>query len=70
MNSLSIKHLVDESGLKKTYIVQALGITFPTYYRKLKHPESFTAREMKILKDLLASDMDATKFLNFFYPRT
>ncbi len=65
-----LKQLVNESGLKKTYIVNELGISFPTYYKKIANPSKFTGEEIFKLKELIGKNIEFNKFINFFCKRT
>ena len=48
----SIEDLINESPLKKSYIIEQAGLTSPTFYRKLKNL-SFTPDEALCIIKLL-----------------
>lgn len=48
-----LKQLVEESGLRKCYICEKLGITRSGYFKKETGKSDFTASEIKVLKGLL-----------------
>ncbi len=46
------KSLVDDSGLKKKYIAERLGLTYAGYLKKENGETEFVASELGILKGL------------------
>lgn len=48
-----LKDLVKESGLKKVFIAEKLGITYQGYQKKESGNSEFSASEIKTLKKLL-----------------
>lgn len=52
-NTLELERLIKESGLKKGYIAEALGISRFALNNKIKNISVFTATEISLLCDLL-----------------
>ena len=48
-----LQKIVEESGLKKTFIAANLGITRQGYAKKEKGKSDFTASEIRAMKGLL-----------------
>ena len=53
VDTVRLKELVDESGLRKSFICEKLGITRSGYFKKETGKSDFTASEIKVLKGLL-----------------
>ncbi|AWK06075.1 hypothetical protein HYN56_18320 [Flavobacterium crocinum] len=47
-----LDELIDKSPYKKKYIIEQLGLSSPTYYRKLQ-TQSFTIGEMLVIAKIL-----------------
>ena len=52
-NTALLEKLINDSGLKLSFIAQKLGITRQALYKKIKGLVQFTGREIKIMCDLL-----------------
>ena len=50
---VKLKKLIDESGLRKGFIIEKLGISRQGFYKKETGQSDFTASEVAIMKDLL-----------------
>lgn len=48
-----LKRIVEQSGLKKTFIADKLGITYQGYNKKESGKSEFLASEIAVMKDLL-----------------
>lgn len=48
-----LKEKISNSGLKKVYIAQKLGLTYQGYLQKENGRNEFNAPEISIMKDLL-----------------
>lgn len=48
-----LKSIVEQSGLKKTFIAEKLGITYQGYFKKENGKSEFLASEIAVMKDLL-----------------
>lgn len=72
VNRELLENRITESGLKKTFIIEKLGISRTAFDKKLKGAIPFRASEMYVIKDLCKiSDKDATKiFLPKEYSNT
>lgn len=54
-----LNELVEQSGLKKTFIAGKIGISYQGYCKKMSGKSEFLASEIAVLKDLLRlSDKD------------
>lgn len=53
MNLILLKELIDRSGLSRTNIAKALGITYVALNNKLKGKYAFTLEEALALKKIL-----------------
>ena len=53
MNLKKLNQIIDESGLKKAYIAECLGITDGSLRNKLSGRTDFTWREIQILARIL-----------------
>ena len=53
MNLILLKELIDRSGLSRTNIAKALGITYVGLNNKLKGKYAFTLEEALALKKIL-----------------
>jgi DNA-binding XRE family transcriptional regulator len=57
-----LKEIIAESGLKKVFIAEKLGISYQGYLKKENGNSEFMANEIAVLKDLLKlSDRDVTQ---------
>ena len=54
LNSELLKNRINDSGLKKKFIAEQLGITYQGYYLKENGINEFTASEIQGVKKLLA----------------
>lgn len=61
-----INDLIKSKGLKKAYILEQLGLSAPTFKKRLEDPSSFTIREIKKLRDILGTNIDIDEIVNFF----
>ena len=52
-DTLELERLIKESGLKKGYIAEVLGISRQAFKKKIKNINVFTATEISLLCDLL-----------------
>lgn len=50
--AIQLDELIDKSPFKKKYIIEQLGLSSPTYYRKLQ-TQTFTINEMLVIAKLL-----------------
>lgn len=48
-----LKQIIDESGLKKTFIAKQLGLSYQGYLRKENGSSEFKSSEIVIMKKLL-----------------
>jgi DNA-binding XRE family transcriptional regulator len=53
MTSDKLTVMVEQSGLKKSFIADKLGITYQGYLNKEKGKSDFTSKEIGIMRDLL-----------------
>jgi DNA-binding XRE family transcriptional regulator len=53
VDSERLKEAIKESGLKKVFIAEKLGITYQGYQKKENGKSDFLANEVSIMKDLL-----------------
>lgn len=57
-----LKDVIRKSGLKKTYLAEALGLSYQGFLNKLNGANEFTASEIGILKKVLnLSDKDVVR---------
>ncbi len=57
-----LKEIIADSGLKKVFIAEKLGISYQGYLKKENGNSEFMANEIAILKDLLKlSDKEVTQ---------
>jgi hypothetical protein len=47
---------IAEKGLKKQYVAEHLGLTYPGFYNKMRGIRPFTLTEISLLRDLLSLD--------------
>lgn len=52
-NSVLLKEIVKESGLKKTFIAERMGVSYSTYMRKESGKSPFYSDELSIMWSLL-----------------
>lgn len=52
-DTVRLRKTVEDSGLKKSFIAEKLGITYQGYYKKESGQSEFTASEIAILQRLL-----------------
>lgn len=52
-NSVLLKEIVKESGLKKSFIAERMGVSYSSYMRKESGKSPFYADELSVLWDLL-----------------
>lgn len=52
-NVEKLKEVIEESGLRKSFIAKRLNITPQGYWKKENGQSDFTASEVAIMKDLL-----------------
>ena len=52
-DTVRLKRIVEQSGLKKTFIADKLGITYQGYNKKESGKSEFLASEIAVMKDLL-----------------
>jgi len=50
--AIQLDELIDKSPYKKKYIIEQLGLSSPTYYRKLQN-QTFTINEMLSIAKIL-----------------
>lgn len=61
-NTTRLKEVVKESGLKKVFIADKLGISYQSYQKKESGKTEFLATEVSIMKTLLhLSSKDVTE---------
>ena len=53
VDSERLKEAIKESGLKKVFIAEKLGISYQGYQKKENGKSDFLANEVSIMKDLL-----------------
>ena len=53
IDSIRLKSVIADSGLKKTFIAEKLDLSYQGYLKKESGKSDFTAKEIVILKDLL-----------------
>ena len=53
MISDKLAEAVEQSGLKKSFIADKLGISYQGYLNKEKGKSDFTSKEISIMRDLL-----------------
>ena len=53
VNTAELNKLINESGLKREYIAQRVGITRQSLYSKIQGDNDFTVREVIILCEVL-----------------
>ena len=53
MNSVLLKDIVKQSGLKKTFIAKELGVSYSSYMRKESGKSPLYADELAVLWNLL-----------------
>ena len=52
-NTAKLRQSIEASGLKKTYIVEQLGLSYQGFWNKENGYSEFVSSEIKTLKDLL-----------------
>lgn len=52
-DSARLKSIIADSGLKKTFIAEKLGLSYQGYLKKESGRSDFTAKEISILKERL-----------------
>lgn len=52
-DSTRLKSIIMDSGLKKTFIAEKLGLSYQGYLKKESGKSDFTSSEIVILKDIL-----------------
>lgn len=52
-DSARLKELVENSGIKKSFIAKKMGISYQGYVKKENGRSQFLANEIAVLKDLL-----------------
>lgn len=52
-NTEMLKEVIRQSGFKRKYIAEKLGITYAGLMKKIRNESEFKASEIKILCDLL-----------------
>lgn len=62
-NTDMLKEKIRSSGLRLGYIIDKLGIAYPTFKRKLNNESEFTASEIVILSQLLSLSDNETKLI-------
>lgn len=65
LNSDLLRDKITESGLKKSFIAEKLGITTSGFYLKENGKNEFTASEIKALRELLSLSDKDTKTIFF-----
>lgn len=68
INTALLKDRIDKSGLKKSHIAKALGMSRPTFNAYLKGDKEFRVSHMNILCDLLGIDTEQREII-FFWPK-
>lgn len=53
MTGEKLSKVVEQSGLKKNFIADKLGISYQGYLNKEKGKTDFTSKEISIMRDLL-----------------
>jgi len=53
MTGEKLSKVVEQSGLKKNFIAEKLGISYQGYLNKEKGKTDFTSKEISIMRDLL-----------------
>ena len=48
-----LKRIVDDSGLKRSFIAEKMGISYQGYHKKESGQSEFLASEIAVLQDLL-----------------
>lgn len=56
-----LKEVVRDSGLKKVYIAERLGITYQGYLKKENGENEFMASEIKMMQELLGLSAKDTR---------
>ena len=65
-NTAKLNDYIERSGLKKSYIANALGIRSSTLSRKINNAQGFMADEISVLCGLLGIDSLEDKEAIFF----
>lgn len=52
-NVAMLKEVIEQSGLKKTFIADRLRLSYNGYLKKENGTNDFTAKEITLMKDLL-----------------
>lgn len=65
-NTALLEKFIDESGLKKSYIAKAIGITAYSLAKKIRNENEFKASEINGLCNLLKIDSAEDKERIFF----
>ena len=60
-----LKEVVRDSGLKKVYIAERLGITYQGYLKKENGENEFMASEIKTMQELLRLSAKDTREIFF-----
>ena len=53
-----LNELIKISGLKKKHIIERLGISAPTFQKRIEDPGTFRAKELMILEEILGEKID------------
>lgn len=64
MNTIALQEAIKESGLKKTFLANKLGVSMPTFRSKVNGLTAMTYDEAVTMKLLLG--MTETKFKEIF----
>lgn len=66
VDTKEINRLIDESGLKREYIAQKIGISRQALYLKIQGYNDFTVREAAVLCEILGIKKISEKDRLFF----
>lgn len=66
IDSALLENKIQESGLKKTYIADCLGLSRTSFYKKLNNESEFTASQIGKLCKILAITRLTEKETIFF----
>lgn len=53
VNTQYLEKMIDDTGIKKAYLASELGITRQSLRKKIINENDFTAREIKLLCEIL-----------------
>lgn len=65
-NTILLNNLIKDSGLKRTWIAEQLGLSYFGFQKKVNNENQFKANEIKKLCKLLGIDSLEKKELIFF----